>query len=134
MAAHLFELLRADFDVVTTVSDGFALLGAAATLQPDVIVADVGMPGLDGIEAAGRILRDRPGCRIVLVSVHDEAALVQQALDVGVMAFVRKVTAGDDLVPAVHAALRGERRSPDSGRNGSRTFPPRDDEPVDTNH
>ena len=66
------------------------------------------MPGLDGIAAASEILRKNPAARIVFVTVHDEAELVKKSLAMGVLGYVLKVSAGEDLVPAIHAALRGE--------------------------
>jgi DNA-binding NarL/FixJ family response regulator len=94
---------------MTTVGDGYAMLGAARALQPDVIVTDVAMPLLDGMSAAEELLRDDPAARVVFVSVHRDAALVQRGMEVGALAYVSKLTAGNDLVPAVRAALRGER-------------------------
>jgi DNA-binding NarL/FixJ family response regulator len=109
VAEDLRAVLEPEFDVIATVGDGHALLVAAETLTPDVIVTDISMPGLDGIEAAGEILQRNPRARIVFVTVHKDAEIVQKALATGVLGYVLKLTAGDDLVPATHAALRGER-------------------------
>ena len=110
---ELIEDLRAvlepEFEVVATVGDGNALVAAAETIAPDVIVTDIFMPGLNGIEAAGEILRRNPAARIVFVTVHENPELVQQGLAAGALGYVLKVTAGDDLVPAIRAALRGEK-------------------------
>ena len=97
------------FDVIALVEDGGALVSAAARLSPDVIVADISMPGLDGIAAAARIRRNDPEARIVLVTVHAEPMLVEAGLAAGALGYVLKDTAGDELVPAVHAALGGRR-------------------------
>ncbi len=67
------------------------------------------MPALDGIAAAGEILRRNPRARIVFVTIHDDSEIVQKALATGVLGYVLKLTAGDELVPATHAALRSER-------------------------
>jgi DNA-binding NarL/FixJ family response regulator len=101
-------LLESDFEVVAAVGDGHALLSAVEALAPDVIVTDIAMPGLDGITAAGEILRRSPGARIVFVTVHDEAEMVQKGFATGALGYVVKVAAGDDLVPAIRAALRGK--------------------------
>jgi len=115
---ELCALLQLEFDVIATVADGDALLAAAEALAPDVIVTDIAMPGLDGIAAASEILRRNPAARIVFVTVHDEAEMVKKSLAIGVMGYVLKVTAGEDLVPAIHAALRGERHIlPRAARN-----------------
>jgi DNA-binding NarL/FixJ family response regulator len=81
----------------------------AERLTPDVIVTDISMPGLNGIDAARAILARNPAARVVLVTVHNDIALAQQGLAAGALGFVVKLVAGDDLVPAIHAALRGER-------------------------
>jgi DNA-binding NarL/FixJ family response regulator len=109
VAEQLRGLLEAEFDVVATVGDGRALLAAAAALHPDVIVTDIAMPGLDGLAAAREVLQRDSDARVVFVTVHSHPALVQQSLAVGALGYVLKHTAADDLVPAVHAALRGER-------------------------
>jgi DNA-binding NarL/FixJ family response regulator len=109
-AALLRSLLGAAYDVVGEVADGLALVAEAERLAPDVIVTDVSMPGLDGIEAARRILAGNPAARIVLVTVHANPALVERGLAAGALGYVVKRFAGDELVPAVRAALRGERR------------------------
>ena len=106
-AARLRKLLRADFDVIASVEDGNALVDAAERLSPDVIVADIAMPGADGIEAVTRIRRKNSDARIVLVTVHSESMLVEAGLAAGALGYVLKDTAGDELVPAVRAALSG---------------------------
>ena len=87
---------------------GRDLVAAVERLSPDVIVSDISMPGLDGIEAATAILHKNPAARIVLVSVHCDPILAQRGFEVGVLGYVPKSAAGDELVPAVHSALRGE--------------------------
>jgi DNA-binding NarL/FixJ family response regulator len=108
-AEQLRGLLEPDFDVVALVEDGRALVSAAARLSPDVIVADISMPGLDGIEAAELIRRRDPAARIVFVTVDSEAVLVERGLAAGALGYVLKDAAGDELVPAVRAALGGRR-------------------------
>ena len=108
-AAQLRELLRPQFNVVAMVEDGLALISAVSLFSPDVIITDISMPGLDGIDAAALIRRDNPSARVVFVTVHCETALVDRCLAAGGLGYVLKDAAGDDLVPAVEAALRGER-------------------------
>jgi DNA-binding NarL/FixJ family response regulator len=108
-AALLRQLLQGDFDVVGQVEDGLSLVGAAERLTPDAIVSDISMPGLDGIAAAASILRRNPAARVVLVTVHGDPVLVERGLSVGALGYILKAAAGEDLVPAVRAALRGER-------------------------
>ena len=108
-AELLRGLLEPEFDVIAQVQDGLALVNAAERLSPDVIVSDISMPDVDGLTAAAEILRHNPDARIVLVTVHGDHGLVARGLQTGALGFVLKMSAGDDLVPAVHAALRGER-------------------------
>jgi len=105
----LSDLLQPEFEVVGKVGDGAALLAAAEALSPDVIVSDIMMPGIDGIIAAEAILDRNPAARIVFVTVSGDPLTLRRALAAGAMGYVLKLAAGEDLIPAVRAALRGER-------------------------
>ena len=109
VAEQLRGLLESEFDVVATVSDGRALLTAEDEIRPDVVVTDIMMPGLDGITATAALLARRPGTRVVLVTVHDDAELAERGYAAGALACVLKLTAADELVPAVRTAIRGVR-------------------------
>jgi DNA-binding NarL/FixJ family response regulator len=106
-AARLRKLLGVDFVVIASVENGRALVDATERLSPDAIVADIDMPGVDGIAATTLIRRRDPNARIVLVTVHGESMLVEAGLAAGALGYVLKDTAGDELVAAVHAALGG---------------------------
>ena len=108
-AALLRDLLQGECDVVASVEDGRALVDAAERLSPDVVVTDIGMPGVNGIEAARQILKRQPGTRIVFVTVYSDPAVVERGLATGALGYVLKSHAGDELLPAVRAAVRGER-------------------------
>ena len=108
-AELLCSLLQTEFDVISHVRDGRMLVCAAERLSPDVIVSDISMPGLDGVAAAAEILLKNPAARIIFVTVHGDSIVVERSLATGVLGYVLKVSAGDDLIPAVYAALRGER-------------------------
>ena len=108
-AEQLRDLLQPEFEVIAHVTDGRTLVKYAERLSPDVIVTDISMPEVDGITATAAILRTNPAARIVLVTVYGDASLVARGLETGALGFVLKLAAGEDLVPAIHAALRGER-------------------------
>jgi DNA-binding NarL/FixJ family response regulator len=105
----LRALLQSEFDVIGHVTDGRTLVRHACRLSPDVIVSDISMPDVDGLTAAAEILQHNPKARIVFVTVHADRGMVARGLETGALGFVLKLSAGDDLVPAVRAALRGER-------------------------
>jgi CheY-like chemotaxis protein len=107
VAAQLRAILETEFDVVGVVPDGSALLAAAGELTPDVIVTDIGMPCMDGLEATARLIDRTPGTRVVLVTTHDEPEVRRRGLAAGAVGYVAKLWADLDLIPAVHAALRG---------------------------
>ena len=108
-AALLRDLLEPTCDVVSEVRDGLALLAEAERLAPDVVVTDISMPGLDGIEASRRILARHAATRIVLVTVHTDPALVERGFAAGALGYVVKRVAVDALVPAIRGALEGRR-------------------------
>ena len=101
-------LIEPEFEVVGAVTDGQSLVDAVERLSPDVIVSDIVMPGMNGIAAAEIILHRHPAARIVFATVHADHTMLRSALAVGAYGYVLKVRAGDDLVPAIKAALRCE--------------------------
>ena len=106
-AERLRKLLAAEFDVIAWVEDGAALVESARRLSPDVIVADIAMPKVDGIEATAQIRRRDSNARIVLVTVHSEVTLMEAGLAAGALGYVLKDTAGEELVLAIREALGG---------------------------
>ena len=105
---EIVQLLEADFEVVGTARDGTALLEGAAHLGPDVVVTDFKMPKLSGLEAGRRLLQQDLCKAVVLLTMYADPQLVKDALRTGIRGFVLKVKAGEDLIPAIHCALRGE--------------------------
>jgi len=105
----LRRILEPEFDVVENVFDGQALLDAMARLRPDLIVVDVLMPVLDGIEAVRRLKAQSSTMAVVFISTDAAEDNVQRILKTGALAFVRKASAAEDLLPAAHAALKGQR-------------------------
>jgi len=106
IAEQLRELLSEAFDVLAVVAHGAALVNAVHRLRPDVVVTDISMPGMDGMQAARELLAERPGLPVVFLTVHDDVMLARAALSIG-MGYVLKTSAGDELVDAILLALSG---------------------------
>jgi DNA-binding NarL/FixJ family response regulator len=103
----LTRLLEPRFEVVGTVVDGQALLRAATTLKPDVVLVDVAMPMLPGFDAARRLLAELPACKVIFLTMAQDADLAAEALRIGASGYVLKSSAAWELVQAVESALRG---------------------------
>lgn len=97
---------RPDFEIVGEARDGVAMLQAAAELRPEVIIVDVTMPELNGIEAARELRKFDHTTKFVFLSMHSEAAYARAALAVGASAYVLKSSAAEELVDAIDAVLR----------------------------
>ena len=108
MLEGLSHLLSSEFQIVGTVADGRALLAKAEELRPDVIVLDVGMPELNGIEAARRLAKILPSAKIVFVTQQLDPAYIHAAFAAGALAYVAKQSAASELINAIHRALRGD--------------------------
>jgi DNA-binding NarL/FixJ family response regulator len=94
--------------VIGEVSDGLEAVQKALDLQPDLILLDIGLPSLDGIEAARRIRKLAPASKIIFVTQESSVDVVQVAVDLGANGYVVKAQAGRDLVAAVEAVLSGK--------------------------
>lgn len=101
-------LLAEHFDLVGAVTNGMELVEQAQKLRPDVIVADISMPLLNGIDAIGRIREGLPEARVVLLTMHPDVTYLSRALEAGAAGYVLKHSASDELITALRAALRGE--------------------------
>mgnify|MGYP001812350047 FL=1 len=108
VAEALKSLLTPEFDLVGVVEDGRALLQAAGKLRPDVIVADVSMPHLNGIDALVRLRQQGDQTPVVFLTMHRDVNFARRALDAGASGFVLKHSASVELVAAIRAALQGK--------------------------
>ena len=108
VAEGLKRLLADDFELVGVEEDGRALVATARKLAPDVIVADISMPHLNGIDALIQLRKDNPDVKVVFLTMHQEPAYARRALDAGAVGFVLKHSAPAELVLAVQAALKGQ--------------------------
>jgi len=103
------KLLGPDYEVVGAVSDGRALLEVAQRLRPDVIVADISMPLLNGLDACRQLAPRLPRVKWVFVTVNEDPDLAIEAFRVGASGYLLKASAADELFTAIRAALRGDR-------------------------
>jgi DNA-binding NarL/FixJ family response regulator len=104
----LKQLLAEDFELVGAVQDGRALVAAAKKLRPDVIVADITMPHLNGIDAMAQLRKDNAQIKVVFLTMHHDPAYARRALEAGASGFVVKHSAPAELVMAIQAALKGQ--------------------------
>ena len=104
----LKRLLTDDFDVVGMVEDGRALVASAKELRPDVIVADISMPHLSGLDAIAQLKKSDASVKVVFLTMHQDPAYARRALAAGAAGYVVKHSAPAEIVMAVHAALRGQ--------------------------
>jgi DNA-binding NarL/FixJ family response regulator len=107
VAEGLQSLLAEEFELAGIVEDGRALVSAARELRPDVIVADISMPHLNGIDALVLLKQDNQRARVVFLTMHRDVAYARRALEAGALGFVLKHSAPAELLLAVRAALEG---------------------------
>src|SRR5689334_10513356 len=114
---RVVSILQDEYVIVGTVTDGTALVKAEADLTPDVVVIDISMPGMSGLEAASCIRRRGSRAAVVCLTAHQEPEIVDAAFRSGVLGYVTKTSLAQDLLPAVRCALDGRRFvSPEAAR------------------
>lgn len=101
------NLLLPSYEIVGTARDGRELIEAAQRLKPDVILLDISMPRMNGIEAARRVRRLLPATKIVILSMHSEPAYVREALRAGASGYVVKTAGSTEVIKAVEEVLQG---------------------------
>lgn len=107
VAEGLGSLLREEFELAGQVSDGRALLQMAGTVKPDVVVTDITMPLLNGVDAVRELRQVNPDTRVVVVTMHADPHLAAEALRAGAAGYVLKHSAGQELIHAVREVSRG---------------------------
>lgn len=100
-------LLKDSFELVGMVFDGRALLQAAVQLKPDVIVTDISMPLLNGLDAIRQLKKEGIDAKVVVLTMHPDVTLATQAFRAGASGFVLKVSAGEELIEAIHEIVCG---------------------------
>lgn len=102
------SILSTEFKVIGTAEDGRHALELAMNLEPDILVIDISMPVVNGLEAASLLKRKAAHIRIVFLTVHTDPEFVEAALAAGALGYVLKAFVAAELVPAIWAALHGE--------------------------
>ena len=100
-------MLEPEFELVGSVEDGQALLAAAKTLKPDVILLDISMPVLNGIDAARRLRKLLPSAKLIFVTMHADPDYVAEAFRAGAVGYLLKRAAASELLTAIRAVLKG---------------------------
>jgi len=99
------QLLEPEFDVVGMVSDGQALLTAVSELQPDLVILDISMPGINGIMAARQLKQTGSTTKHIFLTIHEDTDFLSEALSTGALGYVLKSHIASDLIHAIHEAL-----------------------------
>lgn len=107
VAEGLRRLLEPEFELVGVVEDGRALLAAVRELKPDVVISDITMPELNGVEALEELKLVNPNVRVVFLTMHHNVAYARKALEAGALGYVLKHSAPEELILAVRAAAAG---------------------------
>ncbi len=107
MLSRITELLTVNCDVVGKMSDGLQALEAAKELKPDILVLDISMPVMSGIETARRLRQTNSKTRIVFLSVHEDPEFIREAMDTGAMGYVIKPRMVPDLSVAIKEVYAG---------------------------
>jgi len=107
VAEGLRRLLEAEFELVGVAEDGRAMLAAAKNLSPDVIISDITMPELNGVEALEELKKVDPDVKLVFLTMHHNTAYARRALEAGALGYVLKHSATEELIMAVRAAFLG---------------------------
>ncbi|HEX7137357.1 MAG TPA: response regulator transcription factor [Vicinamibacterales bacterium] len=108
MLERVSLLLATDFDVVAAVSDGVAAVEAALTLHPDLLVLDISMPRMTGLDAAAKLAEQPHPAPVVFLTVHDDQEFIDAARDVGALGYVLKRNIATELLPIIRRALAGK--------------------------
>ncbi len=99
------QLLGPEFDVVGMVSDGQAFLRTVAEMEPDLVILDISMPGINGIEAARQIKQTGATAKYIFLTIHEDPDFLSEALSTGAIGYVVKSHLASDLINAIHEAL-----------------------------
>jgi DNA-binding NarL/FixJ family response regulator len=108
LLADISDFLSSEFEIVGAAGNGASLVELAAQLRPDVVVTDLQMPKLSGIDAGRKILAAGLCKAVVVLTIVEDTKLAKVALQAGILGYVLKIKASEDLIPAIKHALKGE--------------------------
>jgi DNA-binding NarL/FixJ family response regulator len=107
MVANVRSTLGEDFEIVAAVEDGRRALDAVLALDPDVLITDISMPEMDGLQLAGQIKKAHCRTKIIFLTMHQDSYFVNAAMSLGASGYVTKTLMSSDLVFAIEDALKG---------------------------
>ncbi|TBR39515.1 response regulator transcription factor [Dyella terrae] len=107
VAEGIEHILAEDYELLAVVSDGYALIDTVRRLEPDVVIADINMPGCSGLDALKQLRSENNRTPFILLTMHAEPALASSAMRSGASGYVLKMSAGEDLIDAIQQVLAG---------------------------
>jgi len=107
MLGELRAVLEKEFDIVGAVSDGQKAVDAVGLLDPDVLVIDISMPTVDGLQAAAQLRDAASRVKIIFLTIHEQQEYISAAFSAGALGYVTKRHLATDLIPAIHEVLQG---------------------------
>ena len=99
---------RGNMEVVGVAMDGLEACAKSAELKPDIVLLDISMPKLNGIDAARKILEDSPGTKIIMLSMHADRKFIQESLQVGASGYILKESAANEVIEAIQTVGKGD--------------------------
>ena len=109
MLQQVAQLLSSEFDVVAALPDGRELRGCVEARHPELVVLDITLPSLSGIDLARDLVREPSAPKIVFLTIHADLDYAREALEIGALGYVVKSRLASDLIPALHAAFQNRR-------------------------
>jgi DNA-binding NarL/FixJ family response regulator len=106
ICAALRKMLEPGHDLIGCVEDGWTLIKFAVDMKPDVVLVDLGLPGLNGLEAGRELKKLMPGLKLIFLTMNRDPDIVQEAFRIGASGYVLKDAMGEELVPAILDAMR----------------------------
>ena len=100
------RLLEPDFEVIDRVADGRTLVARALELHPDLVLVDVGLPVVNGLEAARQLKNSIPQLKLIFLSMNADPEIIREAFRIGASGYVLKNTMSEQLLPAIHNAMQ----------------------------